>query len=430
MLTHLTMNEADITDRDDAPAPTTTSEWTAIVVAFVCAMCLLATFMMLRPVRDAMGVQGGVKSLPSLFTITFFAMLIATPIFGWLSSRVRRTRLVIAIYALLVSCLLAFYLLMRTETAPREVAMTFFVWHSVFNLFSLSLFWSFMGDVFGPQQAKRFFGYVAAGATTGAIVGPAIANLAPKIGVANLLLIAATTLVIAILGVLFLSRWLARENPEQAQRAPNRPIGGSMLAGLKAVFSSWFMAALAGYFLLFTMIQTFLYLEQAGLVASLGTPEERVEFFARVDFFAQLFALALQVLVTRFVVSKLGFMGTLFILPIVTLLAIVTIIGWPTLNVIGAAQAVRRATDYALARPAREALFTLVSREDRYKTKNFIDTTVYRGGDVIAGWLDYGIKAASLGASVIAILAIPCAIAWIGLVAGLRLAARRTLGRT
>ena len=394
----------------------TRAECHAVVVAFVYAFCLLASFSLLRPVRDEMGMRGGIDKLPLLFTGTFLLMLVATPVFGWASGRWKRKQLLIGIYAFFIAVLVGFFALLKLGVLPTATATAFFIWSSVFNLYVVSLFWTFMADVFSSTQAKKLYGYIAAGASLGAIAGPAVTRFTVEhIGAPNLLLVAAATLLVPIGAVLILSRWLELNNPQQSARAPERQLGGGVLDGIRLAFSSRLLLGLCGYFMLFTMLATFIYLERARIAASTFTTDvSRIEFFANIDLVTNIVTLVLQFGVTRALLSRIGSLRTLLILPVVTLTGLAALLASPTAAVIFAVEVVRRASDYAFARPARESLFTLVSRQERYKAKNFIDTTVYRGGDMTAGWVDAATK--GLGVSALAIIAIPLALAWIGLV--------------
>ncbi|MFO0829336.1 MAG: MFS transporter [Phycisphaerales bacterium] len=419
MQTHTTPPDDD--SPANSPPNSARAQFTGVAVAFVYAFCLLASFAMLRPVRDEMGVRGGVDKLPWLFTATFVVMLVATPIFGFASARWPRRKLLVGVYAFFIVNLLAFFALFRAEVAPDMVAKSFFVWLSVFNLYVVSVFWMFMADVFTPEQAKKLFGYIAAGASLGAVAGPMITTFTvDRLGTANLLLVAAATLLVPIAAVIALARWVERWNPAQAHRAPERPLGGGMLAGIRLALSSPLMLGLCGYFVLFTMLATFLYLEQTRVAASaFNDSASRTKFFANIDLATNIVTLTFQFGVTRALLSRVGGFRALFVLPFVTLAGLAALTVWPSIAVLSVVQVVRRATDYAFARPARESLFTLVSREERYKAKNFIDTVVYRGGDMAAAWVDSAAQAAHAGAATLGAIGIPLAAAWIGLVAWL-----------
>ncbi len=392
------------------------SEWWPTAIASLAAFALLASNSVLRPVRDSLGLRGGPDQLPWLFTGTFLVMLVASPIFALASARLRRRTLLVVAYAFFALVLVGFRGLLALPSLEAFGSYAFFIWASVFNLFIVSIFWSFLADVFSTEQAKRRYGYVAAGATLGAIAGPAFVGATVKsLGSFNMLLVAAGLLAVPIAGSLLLGRWLQRANPEQAAKAPDRPLGGGFLAGVRLAVSSPLLAGLCVYFILFTMLATFVYLEQARIVSeAFPDKDARTAFNAGLDLKVNVATLALQLGVTRLLLRWIGSFRSLFVLPLVTLGGVVALTLSPSVLSVTVVQVIRRAADYAFARPARETLFTLVSREERYKAKNFIETAVYRGGDTLAGWVEAAMKAA--GGTALAVVAIPLSIGWIGLV--------------
>jgi len=398
----------------DAPAP---PRLAIVVISAICAFCILASFSMLRPVRDSLGVRDGTGPLPVLFTATFVVMLLATPVFGWASATLPRRPLLIGVYGFFAATLLAFWGLLTAEVAPAHIGRAFYVWQSVVNLFVVSVFWSLMADLFTSPEAKRLYGYIAAGATLGAIAGPSITTFGVEhIGTNNLLPLAAGFLGVTASGVAILA------SPTFLPRHERRsqPLGGGVLAGVRLAFSSKLLIGLVGYFLLFTMLSTFLYLEQAAVAKrEFATSDERTKFFGTVDLIAQVSTVALQLLVTRALLATAGSFRTLFVLPIATLVGLASLSFGTSTALLGGVVAGRRAIDYAFARPARESLFTMVPAESRYKAKNFIDTVVYRFGDMVAGWADFALKSRDASAATLAILGIPLALVWIGLIAWL-----------
>ncbi len=403
------------------PEPSASRQAQAAIIAAICAFALMSSITMLRPVRDEMGLRGDVKDLPWLFTGTFVVMLLVSPLFGLASARLSRRALLVGCYSFFAAMLMGFWALMQTEFRPDLLAKSFFIWASVYNLFVVSIFWSFMSDVFSTVQAKRLYGYIAAGASFGAVAGPATTKLlVQSVGPANLLPIAATALLVPILGVVLLGRWLGTYNRGQAARAPDAALGGGILAGLRLAVSSPLLLGLCGYFILFTTLATFLYLEQGRIVkASFETPADRTSFLASIDLVTNIATLTLQLGFTRVLLARIGSIRSLLVLPIVTLVGIVALAAVPTTAVLFFVQVIRRASDYAFARPARESLFTLVSREERYKAKNVIDTVVYRGGDMVAAWVDAGLQWIGAGMAMLAISGVPLALGWIGLIAWL-----------
>lgn len=384
--------------------------------------CLLCGYYVLRPVRDEMGIQGGVENLQWTFTATFAAMLVATPLFGWAVARIRLRRLVPAVYLFFAAHLIAFYLALGGG-APRELlARGFFVWVSVFNLFVVSVFWSFMADLFDSDQAKRLFGTIAAGGSLGAVTGPLLTVwLAQQLGPANLLLVSCAFLAGTLAFIAALLRWSDRwPGPVTASR--DQPVGGGVLAGLTLTLRSPYLLGIGLYIVLFTALSTFLYFEQARIVRdAIATPGGRTQLFAAMDLAVNALTLAGQIFLTGRVLVRYGLGLALAALPLLSLAGFAVLAIFPVLGVIVVFQVLRRTCNFFLAKPAREALFTVIPVEEKYKAKNFIDTVVYRGGDAASGWLHTALKALGLGATGISLAALP--LAALSLVLGIRLGA-------
>ena len=358
-------------------------ELPALAWSFAYFFLLLSSYYVLRPVRDSLAVGLGSEALRWLFTATLVAMLALVPVFGWLCSRLPRAKLLPAVYAFFVLNLLAFAL----ELNP----LAFFVWLSVFNLFVVSVFWSFMSDIFDGRQAARLYGTIAAGGSCGAVAGPLIAALVPQSRV--LLVVSALLLAATIVCISRLVRW-ARAHPRVAEPTPEAPLGGSILAGARAALTSPFLAAICGYLLCYTALSTALYFQQVEIVgAAVPDPEERTRLFASVDFLVNALTLAIQVLAFSRLAALIGPTGMLAAVPLVSVAGFLWLGANPTLATLIAFGVARRVSEFAVSKPAREALFTVVPREQRYKAKNFIDTVVYRGGDAAAGWLFAGVSA-------------------------------------
>jgi len=373
--------------------------------AFAYFFCLLCGYSILRPVRDEMAIEGGLKHLPWMMTATFLTMLAATPLFGWLSAGCSRYRLIVTVYAFFITNLLAFYALMTSHLYPEWVARGFFVWLSVFNLFIVSIFWSFMADLFTPEQGARLFGVIAAGGSSGALMGPLITTGLTFIVSVPVLMLASMVFLTLCLGcVSRLDRW-GREQSIHHQSRPGDPLRGSFLAGVRLTMSSPYLLGICGYLVFLTMTATFLYLEQTRLVSEyLDRPESRTRLFSSLDFVTGLLTWSTQMFVTKRVISRFGLVAPLLFLPVISLVGFLGIALWPSLAVYAVFSVLRRVGEYALAKPAREVLFTVVSREEKYKAKNFIDTAISRGGDASTAWLVTAVKA--LGAT-------PIHIAWV-----------------
>lgn len=390
-------------------------ELPALLWAFAYFFCLLGGYYILRPMRDEMGIAGGVENLQWLFTGTLLGMLAAVPLFGWIAARFPRRQFVPWIYWFFALNILGFFLLFRSGITHAYVARAFFIWVSVYNLFVVSVFWSFMADIFDSGRAKRLFGFIAAGGTTGALTGPVVtATLAAPLGATNLLPIAAGLLLLAILCVRRLSAWQEVSGARgEASPDAESPMGGSVVAGITLVARSPYLLGICLLILFYTTLSTFLYFQQAEIVRdSFDTPEARTAVFALVDFAVNAATLLCQLFLTGRLVKRIGISAALAAIPLVVAIGFLVIGFAPVAAVLLLVQVVRRAGNYAIMRPAREMLFTVVGREEKYKAKNFIDTTVYRGGDAVSAWAYSGLGALGLSLSSIAFVAVPLALVW------------------
>ena len=380
--------------------------------------CLLSSYYVIRPVRDEMGIIGGVDNLQWLFTATFLVMLAIVPLFGATSTRYPRQRLLPGVYLFFIVNLLVFYLVFRLWDGSSWSARVFFIWVSVFNLFVVSVFWSFMADLFSNAQGKRLFGLIAAGGSLGAISGPALtAGLATSLGNANLLLVSAGLLSAALICILQLIRY----GHAHAASGSEDSLGGGVWSGVQKTFGSRYLLGIALFIWLYTTLSTFLYFEQAHIVKEAFTDSaERTRVFAMIDLAVNTLTILFQVLVTGHVMRRLGVATALATIPALLAFGFMALAIAPLLPVLILTQVVRRAGNYALTKPAREVLFTVVDRESKYKAKNFIDTVIYRGGDALSGWLFAALKGLGLGLSGIAWIAVPVALAWmtIGILLG------------
>jgi len=388
-----------------------------LLLACAYFFCLLCSYYILRPIRDEMGIQGGVANLQWVFTGTFAVMLLAVPAFGWAVSRFPRRRLLPLVYGFFALNLIAFYLLFRSGWGGVWAARAFFIWVSVFNLFVVSVFWSFMADIFSNRQARRLFGVIAVGGSAGAIAGPGLtALLAGVAGPANLLPLSTAFLIAAVLCVHALGRVRAHAAPSgRGPRAGEEggAIHGGVFAGAARVARSPYLLGIAGFMLLFTTLSTFLYFEQAHIVRdAYRDPGARTALFARIDLAVNVLTVSAQLFLTSRLVERLGVAGTLTLLPLAMAAGFVLLGAWPGLAVLVAFQVIRRAGDYAIGRPAREMLYTVIPREDKYKSKNFLDTVVYRGGDALSGWAYAGLAGLGVGLSGVAFVSVPLALLW------------------
>jgi AAA family ATP:ADP antiporter len=407
-------------------------EVAALVWAFLYFFSLLCSYYIVRPMRDEMGIAGGVDNLQWLFTGTFLAMLAVVPLFGWVSSRFERRRFLPAVYGFFIANLLLFFVLFQSAVTHAWVARAFFIWTSVFNLFVVSVFWSFMTDIFSNAQARRLFGCIAAGGTAGAICGPLLTTLlALPLGPANLLPVSAGLLGIAVFCIHRLGAWQAaagQGNPAATQNAA--AIGGQVLAGVQLALRSPYLLGICLLMLLFTTLATFLYFQQAQIVRdSFSDPAQRTAVFAAMDLAVNILTLLFQVLLTGRLVQWLGLGWTLALVPLLLAAGFLALGLAPVLAVLVVVQVLRRAGNYAIMRPAREMLYVVLGREEKYKAKNFIDTVVYRGGDALSAWAYAGLTALGLGLSAIALLAVPLALLWAGIAYRLGQAQTRRSGQ-
>ncbi|MBH0200302.1 MAG: MFS transporter [Nitrospira sp.] len=394
--------------------------------AFAYFFCLLCGYSILRPVRDEMAIEGGLKNLPWMMTGTFLTMLAATPLFGWLSARCSRYRLLLTVYTFFIANLLVFFGLMTSHVSPEWVARGFFVWLSVFNLFVVSVFWSFMDDLFAPEQGARLFGIIAAGGSSGALLGPLITTGLTFVFPVPVLMLASAVFLVLCLGCISrLERW-GREWSTYHQPDPGDPLRGSFLAGVRLTCASPYLLGICGYLILLTMTATFLYFEQTRLVSEyLDQPEARTRLFSSLDFVTSSLTWVTQLFITNRVIGRFGLVTGLLFLPMVSVVGFLGIALWPTLAVYVVFSVLRRVGEYALSKPSREVLFTVLTREEKYKAKNFIDTAISRGGDASTAWLVTGVKALGATTTHIALALVPLMLVWAGLA---RFLARRKEG--
>jgi len=392
------------------------NEVAAVFWSFTYFFCLLCGYYILRPVREEMGVQGGVENLQWLYTGTFVTILAAVPLFGAASARWPRARLIPAVYLFFSSHLLIFYFLMRVHVAPRWTAAAFFIWLSVFNMMVVSVFWSFMADIYSNPQARRLYGIIAAGGSVGAVTGPAVtATLVKVLGIPNLILVAGVLLVLTVFCVQRLSAW-ASLNGNVTQKQAEAGLGGSIWGGISLTVSSRYLLGIAALILSVAVLNTFLYFEQARMVKDWSaSPEARTQLFAQMDLAVNAIALICQAAVVQLLIARLGIPVLLTVLMASSGFGYLALAAFPVLAVLVVFQVFRRATDYSMLRPVREVLFTVVSREEKYKAKNFIDTVVLRGGDAASGWVSAGLKSLGAGVAAVALIAAPIAFLSAGL---------------
>lgn len=376
-----------------------------VALPFLTFFSVLCGYFVLRPVRDEIGVRAGVEQLPWLFTATFAATLLLVPLFGWIVSRVRRRTIATATYALCSALLLLTYAgLQSADIVAWGVGL--FIGISVLNLFIISVFWSLMADSYGEAEARKMYGVIASGGTVGAITGPLLVTfLAPRIGPMNLLPISAALLALAsVLSTLI---------PRRPDAPPQQKIGGNVFAGIKLALRSPTLLRIALIVICYTTVSTIIYFEQADLVKqAFADSGQRTRYFALLDLVNNSLTVLVQLLITRQVLTRLGVRIALTAAPALIGTGLVALAFFPRLAIVFALQVIHRVGEQGFTRPGREVIYTVVTPEERYKAKNFIDTFVYRGNDALIAWLLGALHAAGAGIATIAGLGIAVAAGW------------------
>ena len=388
----------------------------ALAWAWLYIFAVLSSYYIMRPIREQMAVAGGVQNIQWLFTATLAGLLLLNVPFAYLVKTLPRSRFIPITYRFFAANILLFAIILHFADAAHSVwiGRAFFVWISVFNLFVVSVFWALVVDVFNSEQGKRLFGFIAAAATIGAICGSSItASLARHVPVGALLVGAALLLEVAVLAVGGLSRISASLHARPDEKG-EQPIGGNLLAGITHPFRSAYLANISLFILLFAITSTFLYFQQATLVRdNFHDRASQTAFFAQVDLTVNVITLVIQLFFTGRILGFLGVGLTLMVLPLLTMFGFGTLALMPAISTLVIFQVLRRSSDYSIARPTREVLYTVVPREDRYKAKNFIDTVVYRAGDQIGAWTYALVAMVGFGHSVLAVIAMALAALWL-----------------
>jgi len=401
--------------------PATPAERLVSLWAFGYFFMLLAGYYVLRPLRDQMGIAGGVKALPWMFVATFVTLLALQPIYGALVKKLPRRWFIAIVYQFFVANLALFWLLLTLDVSTVVVARVFFVWVSVFNLFAVAVFWSLMADLFTSEQGKRLFGFIGAGGTAGSLLGPLITiGLSVPFGPTNLLLIAIVFLELAVFCVYRLERCAARVH--EGHRGAGS-IGGSVFSGFVALVRSRYLLGAAAWVSLMSFGATILYLEQANIVArAVHGAGAQTRLFAGIDLSVGLLTLATQVFATGRFLKRFGTGASAGVLPAVYIVGFTVLALAPSLAVVFVFQVAQRWMNFAIANPARQVLFTVVGRDEKYKAKNMIDVVVFQGSDALYAPVFDGLQALGLKIGGIAVCALPVALGWLML--------SRRLGRT
>ena len=395
-------------------------EHVAVGWSFAYFFCVLSAYYIIRPIREAMGVGSGPNTLPWLFFATFVTMLIATPIFGWVASKYTRRQFLPWVYLFFISNIIIFWFVfsaaVNNESDHIWLGRVFFVWISIFNLFVVSVFWSFMAEIYTREQGRRLFGFITSGGSIGALMGGvATSFLAVRIGFQNVFPIAAIMLLLAIFCIKQLRSQITRDSEKTAIEAvvKEKPLGGNPFAGITHVFSSKFFSAIAVKSIIASLLGTALYMFTAQLVeVSIPDTNEQTQFFSNINNWTNLLALIGQMLVVKQVVQRFGVGVSMTLLPIASVAGFLLLAVEPTLVVVALVTVLRRALGFGFSKPTTDMLYSVVTPEEKYKTKNFIDTAVYRAGDVIGILSIRGLFALGMGIPAISVIMLPFAALW------------------
>jgi AAA family ATP:ADP antiporter len=365
--------------------PATPQEHAAALWSFAYFFTLLAGYYVLRPLRDEMGIVGGVRNLPWMFTATFVTLLVAQPFYGALVAKLPRARFIPIVYHFFVANLALFWLLLTLQVDTAMVARVFYVWVAVFSLFVIAVFWSFMADLFTPDQGKRLFGFIGAGGTAGALLGPVITIwLSVPLGPVNLLIAA----MILIEAAVFCVGRLERAATVQERGRADQRLGGNAFAAVSELIRSPYLLGIAAWITLMSFCATILYFEQIHMVAAeVRGAGAQTRIFALIDLAVNLLTLATQIFATGQLLKRFGTGVTAAALPAIYVVGFLAVFLVPTLAVVLVVQVIQRWMHFAVANPARQVFYTVLEREEKYKAKNLIDVVIYRGSDALYGWV-------------------------------------------
>lgn len=396
-------------------APIEPRETSAVVAAFGLFFCFWAGYFAVRPVRETVGTMLGREVVADLWVVTWIASLAIVPLYGVIVGRVRRSIFLPCTYGFVGLVLLCIGLVLRGDEVNLQVGRFFYVFISVLNLFLISMFWSFLLELFDSGQAKRLFGVIAAGGTAGALVGPLVADLTvSRIGNSGVLFMGAGLFFTAIVAQrVLLNIWHERSQAHGVARQNERPIGGNPFAGFTLVLRSPYLLGIALFVVLLSTVSTLLYFEQLRLVQeAFSDTTERTRVFARLDWIVQSLTILSQIFLTGRIAKKFGVTALVTIVPVAMIFGFLALAASGTFAVLAVVFVLRRACEYAFVRPGREMLYSPLDNETRYKAKNVNDVPVYRGADALAAQVNNGIVAAGFGAMTVALLGAVVAAAW------------------
>ena len=394
----------------------------AVIFSFLFVVVLMSAYYILRPVRDAMASDWTDAEVSWLWTLNFFISTVIVALYGIMVSKFRFRLLVPTMYGIFAISFIIFYALGFVFDDRTVIDKSFYVWVSVFSLFHISVFWTFMSELFSKEQSGRLFGIIAVGASVGGLIGPSItAFFSVSLGIDNLMLIASMMLFIPIPIIFYLQSLKAKELNNEALDIPvsNQSIGGNPLAGFKMFFSNPYLLSIGLFIFLYTGISSFIYFELKNLLSDFSRPERSV-IWAQMDLAVNILAISTGLFATGRIVTKFGMPATIAMVPIMICIGLLVLAISPLLGVVMVLQVIRRAGNYAVTRPAREMLFTLVNQETRFKAKPVIDIVAYRGGDMLTAWLFTGLTQ-GLGLGLAAVAAVGAGIASLWALVGIYL---------
>ena len=390
-------------------------EYAAVAWSFVYFFCVLSSYYMIRPIRETMATVSGSETIPYLFFGTFMATMLVTPVFGALTSRYPRRKFLPWVYAFFISNILIFFVLFSQTSDPDDtpawLARAFFVWTSVFNLFVVSVFWSFMADIYTREQGRRLFGFITSGGSIGALLGGLVTSaLVTEIGFYKIFPISAAILSIAFLCIRKLRTWAVHD---RAADNSGEALGGTAWSGLTHVVHSRYFLAISFSSVMASLLGTALYMFAAQLIEQeIGGVNERTQFFSNMNNVQNLLAPIMQMFLVRQVVQRSGLRMSLALMPAISIAGFVALAMSPVLGVVAFLTVARRAIGFGFMKPSTDMLYSVVTREEKYKAKNFIDTAIYRGGDLFGTWTIKGLLALGLGMTGVSIVMLPFAVLW------------------
>jgi AAA family ATP:ADP antiporter len=406
-------------------------EYVAVAWSFAYFFCVLSSYYILRPIREAMAVGSGAHTIPYLFTATFAVMMLVTPVFGWVASRFPRRKFLPGVYLFFVCNILIFWVVFSDRIDDGQdhiwLGRAFFVWLSIFNLFVVSVFWSFMADIYTREQGRRLFGIIASGGSIGALIGGiATSAIVVRIGFQNLFPLAAALLLFAIVCISRLRKWTFRERQDDVAESVNSEaaLGGSSFSGITQVFKSRYFSAIATASIIASLLGNALYMFTLQLVGiEIAGADERTQFFSNLNIAANAISFIVQAVIVKRVVGRFGIGVSLSVLPILSIAGFALLAVDPVLAVVAMLTLLRRGLGFGFSKPTTNMLYSVVTPEEKYKTKNFIDTAVFRFGDAAGSWAILFMM--GLGITGISIVMVPFSVIWAGIALWLGRAYRR-----